>query len=114
MAEAVAAWTGGVPAFERVAGAPAQAASEALKTMAASEEMFYARNGHYTLSVDSMRDANPRFAVPETVRLTPVWVEDNGWMYMAIDTAADATCMISYGFVHLMGRLPGEIACWGH
>ena len=107
LAESVARWSGGVPTFQRVAGAAAEAASETLKMMAGSEEMFYSRRGHYTSAFDSLREVSPRFVVPETVRLSPLWVEDNGWMYMALEMVADATCIISYGFVHLMGR-PGD------
>ena len=81
-------------------------------TMAISEEIFYSENFHYTLSVDSLRRANPRFQVPDAVELLPLWVEDNGWMYMAVETEVDATCFISYGFARLMGRSPGEIVCW--
>ncbi|HUP52204.1 MAG TPA: 6-bladed beta-propeller [Longimicrobiales bacterium] len=109
---AVRAWSGPPPAFGRIRGDEAGAARTTLMQMAMSEEMFYAQNFHYTLSVDSLVHANPRFQLPSTVELLPLWVEDNGWMFMAADADAGATCFISYGFVRLMGRQPGEIACW--
>ncbi len=112
LADAVATWEGPPPTFERIQGVEAGAARSTLMAMASSQEIFYAEHYHYTLSVDSLRRANRRFEVPDAVELLPLWIEDGGWMYMAVDTGVDATCFISYGFPRIMGRLPGEIACW--
>jgi hypothetical protein len=112
LASAAASWSGPSPSFHRLLGIETETAISAMKRMATSEEIFYAMNGHYTLSLDSLRRANPRFEVAEGIELTPLWGEDNGWMYMAVDTGLDATCFISYGVVRIIGRPSGELACW--
>lgn len=113
LAEAVAAWQGPPPSFQRiVAQEEAPDARAALMGAAISQEIFYSKNGHYTQSFDSLSSANPRFQIPEAVALHALWVEERGWMFLASDTIARATCSIAYGFVRLMGAPAGTIECW--
>ncbi len=112
LAAAVAASDGVPPSFARVAREEAGLPLETLRTMAMSEEIFFSQNYHYTASLDSLRSANPRFEIPDGVDVTPLWVEDNGWMVLASEEGSATTCFISYGVVRIIGQLPGGIACW--
>jgi hypothetical protein len=112
LAAVAEAFEGAPPASTRVAHEDAGISVETLRTMAMSEEIFFSEHYHYTASIDSLREANPRFQLPDGVDVTPLWVEDRGWMVLASERGTANTCFISYGFVRIIGRLPGEIACW--
>lgn len=114
LAAAVAAWDGPpAPSHRPRAVQEVEGMTEAVRSVAVAQEIFYSDHGHYTASMDSLREAaGPRLEVPQGAELELFWVEDRGWMMLARAQDGSTTCMLAYGAVGLLGRPPGEFGCW--
>lgn len=79
---------------------------EAVRSLAMSQEVHYARSYTYTRAVDSLD-----VELPGSIRADVLRADDRGWLALLEDTESGALCALGFGFTTPMGWTPGSVLC---
>lgn len=80
------------------------------KSLASLQEIHYSEAYSYTTDLEVLF-SDPRFGLPDGVRVQILFADDRGWMGTVTDEASGQYCALAYGFYIPMGWSPGTVVC---